>query len=238
MRLEDSFSLQAELAAFLVRPLDYVSDSHCALEPFVTEDVRSLADNVHFRNPMNRAVAKTLGLDRFGMTGEMLERLQTSAHSRLAVLLACSSSDACSTAARHIAASVLSRRISQIVLKPEREAVRRVLGDAAYNTAIREASMLYGPLTLLDDRRSNLWLGDASNAADDAERQFIEFGLLALHGYVRHVEGSLAELFSLRLSSGAEKEAGLSETALDETTRSIILRLMVRKVSAWSTYLA
>ncbi len=233
----EALPLKAQIASVLVEPLRIAADPHCNFEPFFASEIKLIAQNEYFRRPLNRAFNQKLGLDRFTVSVELLDRLDREVKTRLAVLMSCAANETCDRAARQLAAAMLHKRILQVVLKPRRELVRSVIGDEPYNTAIREASMLYAPLAMLDNGSSNRWLEDGHEDTAQAAAEFLAIGHRAMYGFVTSVEPELGPLFALRLASEADAGTGLSSTGFDDILCGHVLKLMRRKVPEWSAFI-
>ncbi len=86
----------------------------------------------------------------------------------------------------------LQHAIRACVLKADRERARAVLGDAAYNTALREAPYFY---TCLAAKTKRAYFACDPDAAFPA----LSVGATLAHSYIAAVDKGLAQIFAWRL---------------------------------------
>lgn len=86
----------------------------------------------------------------------------------------------------------LQHAIRACVLKADRERARTILGDAAYNTALREAPYFYTGLAAKTQQ--------AHSALDtDAVSPAFSVGATMAHSYIAAIDKGLAQIFAWRL---------------------------------------
>lgn len=106
----------------------------------------------------------------------------------------------------------LQQAIRNCVLKADREQVRGVLGDAAYNTALREAPFFFADLA------------DASVVHFDASAG-LGAGAATTHSYVASIDKGLAQIFAWRMPKSFTE----TEVSLDDTQLRLFARLLASK---------
>jgi hypothetical protein len=163
-----------------------------------------------------------------------IERLQTDARLRCAVLLVSQDLKQVHEAAAIVAAAVLHKRVLRLAAKSELARVREIFGQEGFEIATREAPLLHHALAELDAAADPI-IFDVSAAAAEGHRLFDDFGLGILQRFVDHTEPVLSELMSRRCQSDLDRQAhpraadGLSDIHCDQ-----IVRLIRRRVPSWS----
>lgn len=204
-RNHSAATLAYRLAAVVARPLDAIDPDTGGLEPLSVAATRAIAQNPHFRGPMNRAVAGTLGLFDLALDAEQLERFAESEHPQLAVALVADDLARVREAATQLAAAIVHKRALAFTLKAERERVRAAFGEESYRIATREVPMLHAGLTELDIGNVDV-LKVAQGAEDPATfaKRLTGFGFDALSAFVQRTAPGLSSLFRFRCPAQAE----------------------------------
>ncbi len=229
------FELIVRIAVFVLRPLDYIDDAHCNIPPLEGKFVRAMAQQGSFMAPLNRAMAEATGVAALKFDDGIIFRLMSSSQSRLAALIATAPMNEVSVIASMIAASALWKRISQIILKVDRDRVREILGPDGFRSATREAPMLNRALGDLgwSSVSSEIFRHDTDRAKGREALQL--FGLNIVRGFLEAVEPLLSDLFALRLPHEAgSDDPGQAIVSLDDAYCVQVVRLVRRKKTAWS----
>ncbi|MEL6838996.1 MAG: hypothetical protein AAFP85_06870 [Pseudomonadota bacterium] len=112
---------------------------------------------------------------------------------------------------RQVTAVCLQQSIRNCVLKADRERVRAILGDDAYNTALREAPFFYADLAIVTD---------INHFADEPAKPALNVGATAVQNYVATIDSGLAQIFTWRLPRALiDRDALLDTTQLKSFTR-------------------
>jgi hypothetical protein len=191
--------LAYRLAAVVARPLDVVDPDVGGLDPLSAATTRAIAANPHFRRPINRAVAQSLGLFDLAIDGEQIAAIAASERSRMAAALVADDLARVYEAALELAAVIVHKRALAFTLKADRERVRTAFGDEPYRIATREAPMLYASLTELDLGKADVEaVASGAEGAPTFAKQLASRGLEALSAFVRREAPVLSPLFALR----------------------------------------
>lgn len=232
--------LLAQVAATLARPLDHLDLARCLsasgladLPPSLSAGLTTLASIPVFRGPLNRAVARALGFDALPLGPTFIERIASSARTRVCVLLISQPMALVRDAAAQVAATILHRRIVGLVFKTDRDRLRAALGDGTVQLASHEALLLHAPLIELDDTSHGAdVIGDLS-VEPDTRARFVRFGARMLTRFITLTEPALANVFDLRWSAEETMSDPAPARMTDEHCIHIV-RLLRRRLSAWA----
>jgi hypothetical protein len=221
-----------QLAAVLVRPLMQASPGRSDLAPLDAAAAKMLAENPHFRRPLNRTAARRLGFDRLAVGRAEAERIRTEALSHLAFKLISTSLPGLERVSRLVAAAITHRQALASLHRDRLASLSAALGPEAATLAFREAPVLHAPLARLD--RSRLVDEVTRVEMEAAARSVRSFGLAAFAGYLAHVEPAFLPLFALRLDEEAQaRHAGGEVAPFDELAANHVHRLILRTSGPW-----
>lgn len=230
-----SVRLAYRLAAVVARPLETIDPERGALEPLSAAATRTLAANPHFRGPINRAVARQLGLFDIALDDGDLRELAAAERTRMAAALVADNLAAVREAAQELGAAIVYKRALAFMLKAERERVRIAFGEEPYRIATREAPMLYASLADLDPADLNVKL--VADGAEDAQpfgKRLASLGFEALSAFVQKTAPALSPLFELRCPEGSDaaRRDRLTQR-LESSHCDHIVKLNRRRFAPW-----
>ncbi|CAN0595753.1 unnamed protein product, partial [Laminaria digitata] len=153
-----------------------------------------------FQRPVIQAMKGSLGINEIRFSGDFVKKLYNDEETRMAATLVTVSTDELLRLSGHVAAARLHPQILRCVLKAEKQRIRRVLGEAAFNTAIREASSFYQSLAELS-RGTTLrtLLDEVEISSENPAEEINILGLQTLLMFVEMIEPQLAHLLRIRI---------------------------------------
>jgi hypothetical protein len=230
----ESFGLAARLAAFLSRPVEWVDESACRIDPLTPAAVKAMAQHRHFRGPVNRMVAKAIALPDLPVDPNLLVHLRSAAAPRLAVLFTTAPSDTLGALSESLAAATFSKRVRGMVLKTDINVARSLLGHLGMQIAINEVPLLYPNLGDLP------WIPDMATVFDDAasgrqQGRLGALGLCVIGRFLDAVDPALGPVFELRFPA-AYDIAGRHRTVgpLGDDYCDQIVKFVRRRYRPWS----
>ncbi len=198
----EAFLAAANLAALLTKPFSFLHSDHLEIKGISKDDLVTLSLNASFQKPLNTLIKKQFAIDEIKIPASLFIKVKSDDKlKRMAAVLTTMKGEELQALANHIAATILHRKILECVVKQERQAVIKQLGEAAFNTAIREAAVFYPDLGKLDKKHSLKKF--LSSDADDSETQagdtFVHLGYRTILNIVNEIEPVLGKLLELRL---------------------------------------
>jgi hypothetical protein len=226
--------LVARLSVLVLRPLDHLDDTHCNIPPLDCPSVRAMARHDAFRAPLNGAVAEATGLAALKFDDGIVPRLLSSSQSRLAALITTAPMQEVQLLANVVAASALWRRLSQFILKADREHAREILGAEGFRIATREAPMLNPTLGELGTSAASasIFRRDADSAS--CRQALAAFGIDIVRRFLEAVEPLFSDMFTLRLPADAGSGESKPMAPLNDGYCAQVVRLVRRRNTAWS----
>lgn len=223
----------ARLAAVIARPLAGAPAG--AVEAAnLSADHATLAQNRHFRRPLNRLAARRLGFDRLAIGPAHAERLRTESKSQLALALLTAPTGELMRAAPLLAAAIVHRQALAVVRRGQRERLEGALGPQAATLAFREAPVLHAPLAQIDRSRIVDEITRDGVSASDGAAALIALGLAGFAAFVSHAEPDFQPLFEQRLDAPARERQRAGEIApLADVHADHIRRLLLRIAPRW-----
>jgi hypothetical protein len=221
--------LAIRLAGFLASPSRHVHVKRMALAPFSGEEVLAMARHDAFCRPVETRLAAALGLQEVQVGRAFLGRLATSPSARLAVLLVTQPFAEVGRLATALAAAVLSRRVTGLILKAEREAVRRALGEEAFSLAVQEVPLLHPVLGDLDGIAGK---GVPTALLDAGAAE--SYGHQVLRGFLAHEDPALAHLHDLTRPPGQTSADGAAVRPFQLPQVDHVVRFVRRRQPQWS----
>ncbi|WP_341367284.1 hypothetical protein [Yoonia sp. BS5-3] len=174
-----------QLAAVLANPVQFFHADHVAAVSGLDDaQLKGLCRVPGINKAMNTAIAGHLGTPTLD--------LHPTAATRDACDLVIAPLDIIEGFLRQVTAVKLQHAVRNCVLKTDRERVAAILGDAAYNTALREAPFFYAEMA--DPSLQNYFAGDP-----DADHPTLGMGASLVHRYLHDVDTGLAQIFAWRL---------------------------------------
>lgn len=229
------FELATRIAGVVLRPLDYIDDEHCRLDRLDAASARAMAQHGAFRGPVNRAVADNIGLSIVTFDDGILSRLRSSSSSRLAILIATAGMDEVGSIAMAFAASALSKRVSRLILKVDRDRARGVLGPEGFQIATQEAPILHPALGDLDRGTMAVDLFGPDLAPEQRQDRLHVLGFHVVGRFLDAAEPVIAKLFSARLPASAQyDERNQGVGAFEDVHCAQAIRFMRRRKPTWS----
>lgn len=225
--------LAAALAQVLARPLAAFDPGHFQLGPLPGSALARAAAAPHFAAPLNRAVARELGVAELPLGADFLDRLAARPRARLAVLLVTEPFAVVASAALHVTAAVLHRPVVAVVLGTQRAKLRSAFGDGPFEVATREALLLHAPLVSAAGTESLGALDDEGALRDALLRR----GTRALRETADFAEPALGRLFALRFPPGWFDAGDASPPLTDERSDHVV-KLLRRRMPAWAASIA
>lgn len=225
------------LASAILRPLDVVAAEHLPAMPIPSSELGTLAGHPAFRGPVNRAVARAIGLTDLALGAATLQRLGRDPRSRLALLFVTEPPAMRRRAAQILAAAILHRRLAGLVLKTDRQRARDALGPEGFDVASHEAPVMLGKLVELDTLPTPSGiLTDPVEPGTTAPAE--RFGLRALGRYVEAVEPELLPVHRARHAEDDEIAGSrMPVGAVGPAHADLILKLMRRRLQPWSAHI-
>ncbi len=181
-----TFTQLLKIAEILAHPMRLVHSDHleAVTEALQQEQLEGLCRSNEIGKRLNAAVSDQLGasaleLDPATLTSDVCG-LVIAPYSAIEAFL------------RQVTAVRLQHAIRNCVLKADRERVRHILGDDAYNTALREAPFFYADMA---DASAPAFFANNSDATVSA----LSVGATITHRYVQTIDAGLAQIFAWRL---------------------------------------
>lgn len=225
------------LAGAILRPIDAMPAERLPLLAMPASELTGLAAHPSFRGPVNRAVARTVGLSSLTVGEATLGRIGREPRSRLALLFVTEPPPMLRRAAQLLAAAILHRRLAGLVLKADRQRARDALGAEGFDVASHEAPVMLGRLVDLDalPTPSGILTDPAEpHAAAPAER----LGLRAIGRYVEAVEPELLPIHRTRHDEDGEIAGSRAPVgSVGPAHADLILKLMRRRMQPWSAHI-
>lgn len=228
-----ALTLTARLSAMILNPLGFVYDRATPLAPMSAAAVGKIADRPAFAEPFNRLLMKSLSYNNLPFSSSIFERLENNPRTRLSTLIVTGSTDIVLSASLILATAILHKKITNLMLKTDRQRAVNILGEDAFLLATQEAPMLHAHLATLDKTGSRL--NFHSDADEDALRdKVLTLGIQAICGYVDACEPSLLPLFMDRFSREIElEERYRAVKELDPLHCDQVLKLFRRRLRSW-----
>jgi hypothetical protein len=227
--------LAVRIAMLLKRPIAFIDDAYCRIASLESSQVRAIAAHPAFRAPINRAVEGSAGIEGTNVDTEMLSRLASSPWSRLAVIIATAPMEEVRQVAWMLAAAALSRRISGLVLKADRELAREILGTDGFEVATHEAPILHPALCELDANPDKAPLFTMAGDTAGRREHIMGFGLQITGRFLDASEPILGNLFSLRVPPSANyPERDQSARAFSDVHCQQVVKFVRRRQPSWS----
>jgi hypothetical protein len=230
-----AFALVGRVAAAALRPLEIIDGTHGALGPLSAAEVRGIAAHPAFGRPVNRAVARSLGLHAAGLKAATLKSFADSAPARLAALLAAQPAAPLSALALVVGAAVLHKRVLRLALKADRQRARAVLTDAGFELATQEAPVLHASLAGLDQGEVAATVFAEGADAGEGQLAVVRLGFDVLGRLVAAVDPALLKLYVLRLPPALGIAVG---PALGAADCDQVVKLVRRRLPQWSATIA
>lgn len=225
------------LAGAILRPVDALSPERLPALSMAPSELGALAGHPAFRGPVNRAVARSIGLTGVTVGAATLDRIGRDPRSRLALLFVTEPPAMLRRAAQVLAAAILHRRLAGLVLKSDRQRARDALGPEGFDVASHEAPVMLARLVDLDllPTPSGILTDPAEpGSAVPAER----FGLRAIGRYVEAVEPELLPVHRTRQGEDDEIAGSRMPVAsVGPAHADLILKLMRRRLQPWSAHI-
>ena len=236
----------AQLAAYFVRPLEFVHDDHLSMLPIHAAAIHRLNALASFRGPLNRAASQALGFSKLSLSQGFAARLHSEDDLKLAVTLLQSERPVILALARSCAAVQLFPQIRLCVLKSQRNSMEAILGTDEFIAAVREAPVFY---PCLPERSASVQLGRyldhddgaAEQDADEAETRresadivhpIVWEGLGTLTAFIRRADTACATLFSM-LFPKAPANSGPAIVAMTDAQVRELKILLNRRGLTW-----
>ncbi|MEL6681607.1 MAG: hypothetical protein AAFQ09_03065 [Pseudomonadota bacterium] len=201
----------AKLAAIIADPINHFHPDHVTAFGLDQDHLTALAKANPIAKRLNAALARKIGVDRLDLgqcaTGSdnMFDLVIAPPMQFRSFLL-------------EVTAVRLQKAIRNCVLKADREKVRHLLGDTAYETALREAPFFYTDLAAAIDTYS----------FDVSADSLMGEGAALTHSYMSSVDPGLAQIFAWRLPAD-----NLSDPVeLSDSQRSSFAKLLAAKTPA------
>ena len=217
---QQALLLLSKVAETIMSPLRFVHHDHVApvCSPLLQDQVDGLCKSPEMRRNLNQVVSETLGAKHLTIAPQTVADLRTTKPISDIFALITAPYDQIEDFLRQATAVRLQHAIRNCVLKADRERVRATLGDAAYNTAIREAPLFYANIVADVDHRH------FAQDADDATF-VLQTGATLFRSYIRDIDEGLAQLFAWRLP----KDLIAGNVALDAPQIKSCTRLLAAK---------
>jgi hypothetical protein len=231
LREDALFQLLTQIAAVLSQPLRYFHPDHFQHLSIDENLLRLLAGDENFHKPLQLAVASELGLEHEPPPDILPAELAASGEARLAATIVAAEPQVLRRAACMLGAAILQEPLSRLVARTDRERAVDSLGQRAFQAGVREAPMLYSDLRRLCPE--TLDFGDAEE--DEPWAWGVALGFAWLHEFVSVSQPALARLCSLRVPAGP----GVTDPLrMDCRCRSLLVKLLSRKIPEWSSCIA
>lgn len=229
------FDAAIRLAWFLTKPVEFLNEAHCKIDPFGADVLKSLARHREFRRPINRSLASAMGFGAGKIRPETIAKLAVSPELRLGTVLLTAPMAETRNIALMIAAAVLSKRVRGLVLKSDRHAMQEALGIDGFDIAIQEAPLLYPLLTALDRTPADYPLFRIEVPLNERQEFAIGLGFQVIGRFFDAVEPNFADLYSKRLPPNTSyiNRSGFV-SAFDEAQCNQFVRLIRRRQKKWS----
>ncbi|MDX8355133.1 SctK family type III secretion system sorting platform protein [Cognatiyoonia sp. IB215182] len=217
----DTLSPTVALAAVLATPVRFFHPDHLApvTRGLPQAQLAQFCQVPEFAARLNATIAQSIGTAGLQLQENTIKRMSRDEMMRPALRLLTAPYNVIEALLRQFTAVRLQLAIRNCVLKADRQRVRSVLGDAACNTALREAPFFYANIA---DNAARL------PVADDAEMPAVlEAGAAMMHSYIASIDAGLAQVFAWRLP-----KAYLAEPiALEPAQLKTCARLLASKGS-------
>ncbi len=190
----ETLTRAVRIAKVHAHPIGHVHMDHLASfrNTVSSADLGKLAAHSAFARPLHRAVSTALDLTQPTLTQNDLAVLETDTNTQNIFDLVALPQALFDHFIKVVAAVRLHGAILKCVLKSERQRLQAILGDAAFNLAIREAPLTYPAL--------NLNLGTRSLFEKYPEAEGVPaIGATFLAGFVRAEHPNLSRMLTLRL---------------------------------------
>lgn len=218
------FSFASRLAAAAARPLARAGTRSLACETLTSADLDLLSARSEFRAPLQRALARRIGWkapDR-----EALRALASSEKGRLAVALATAERAELDGAAAWAAAAALHRRVLQLAVKVDRQALRARMGEEPFRFATTEAPTLYASLAACDGG-DGVWSRLTAGDEQAGRAAFLAFGSALILAFCRAQHAALEGL------AAGDPAGDGAVAAIPEPAAAQFVKLLRRRRGPW-----
>jgi hypothetical protein len=234
----------AQLASYMVRPLDYVHNDHLLLPTLDAQALRTLTKRAAFRTPFDRTLSESLGLSTLRVARDISTRLDTDEDLNITLALLQSKQAMVLNLAGHCAAIQLFAQIRSCVLKSQRQRLERILGSGAFLAALRQSEVFFPCLsersrqTDLDSYLNDEILTDGSHGSStqssdnraESVHPVLWEGLATLIAFARRADKGCAKILALRFPKPSVNIDNVEITAPQAQELKTLLR---RRGLAW-----
>ncbi len=220
----DTLSPIVAFATILATPVRFFHADH--LETVIgglpNDQLAQLCQVPEFATHVNAAIAQSIGATSLQLNENTIKRMSGDDTLDPVLRLLTGSYSAIEALLRQFTAVRMQLAIRNCLLKEDRQLVWSMLGDAACNTALREAPFFYENIA---DNAARLPVDDKEAGTPTV----LAVGAAILHSYIASLDTGLAQVFAWRLP----KDYLADRVTLEPTQLKTCARLLASKGPGW-----
>lgn len=232
-----SLILQARYASALLHPLRFLHSDHMPDLGLEQQDVQVLSGQPQFAKAINTHTSQKLGLLQIDSASTASASLSQDVQCRLAVLLATLPAEEFSVALRFTAIARAQKFIGSVLMKRQRQQLEALLGEDAFDLAVRDLAFFHAILAYVadeDDVLPNL----LSTEEPEAYQALTLVGAEGILAFVLSVDEALAPLIRLRFSQEVNTQLDQRVQVMNPEQRDHYRQFLHRRIPEWQAFIS
>ncbi|SDR14762.1 hypothetical protein [Pseudovibrio sp. Tun.PSC04-5.I4] len=230
------WSLQARLAHCLVNPLGFTHDDHLGDMGIPLDVVRRFSAHEDFSGPLNKHVARELGLLDLTPKCSSLAMMSDQSKARLASTLVSQSAADFGVLLRITAIARLHKSISGLMLKSHCQRIEALFGEDAFDIAIREVAFFHACLGYESDE-DQVFLCICNGEEAEALQAVTLAGAEGLLAFVCAVDPGLEPLIRLRVSKDLNESLSTRLRVMNGEQQDHYVQYLRRRMPQWRAFI-